>query len=185
MATADDIEAMRDVERDAGRRFLGFPADTGLHEIAADDPPEAEVLAAHIDNDAAWVVTDAGEVVAYAVASMIDDDAHLDQVSVRMSHQGRGIGTILVEVVCDWASSLDFEAVSLTTFRDVPFNGPFYAARVRRGGRGPLRRRTAVVARPRALSGPRRAAADRDAPDAGVTSASRRAAGQPGTIRAI
>ncbi|MCB1001852.1 MAG: GNAT family N-acetyltransferase [Acidimicrobiales bacterium] len=129
VATADDIEAMRDVERDAGRRFLGFPADTGLHEIAADDPPEAEVLAAHIDNDAAWVVTDAGEVVAYAVASMIDDDAHLDQVSVRMSHQGRGIGTILVEVVCDWASSLDFEAVSLTTFRDVPFNGPFYAAR--------------------------------------------------------
>lgn len=128
LATAADLEAMRDVERDAGRRFLEFPVDTGLHEIAEDDPPAIDVLEAYLDNDAAWVVTHDvdGSVVAYAVASMIDDDAHLDQVSVRCDHQGRGLGTVLVETVCDWATELDFEAITLTTFRDVPFNGPYY-----------------------------------------------------------
>ncbi len=128
LATAGDLEAMRDVERDAGRRFLVFPADTGLHEIADDDPPAIDVLEAYLDNDAAWVVTDDtdGSVVAYAVASMMDDDAHLDQVSVRCAHQGRGLGTALVQTVCDWATDLAFEAITLTTFRDVPFNGPYY-----------------------------------------------------------
>lgn len=128
LATADDLEAMRDVERDAGRRFLEFPADTGLHEIADDDPPALDVLAAYLDNDAAWVVTDDadGSVVGYAVASMIDDDAHLDQVSVRCGHQGRGLGTALIGAACDWAIDLAFEAITLTTFRDVPFNGPYY-----------------------------------------------------------
>ncbi len=128
LAAAGDLEAMRDVECDAGRRFLELPAATGLHEIADDDPPAVEVLAASLDNDAAWVVTDHEGVVAYAVASMIDDDAHLDQVSVRIAHQGRGLGTALVEAVCEWARELSFEAVTLTTFRDVTFNGPFYAS---------------------------------------------------------
>lgn len=126
LATADDLEAMRDVERDAGRRFLEFPEDTGLHEIADDDPPALDVLAAYLDNEAAWVVTDTGAVVGYAVASMIDDDAHLDQVSVRTAHQRRGVGTALVETVCDWARDLGFDAITLTTFRDVEFNGPYY-----------------------------------------------------------
>ncbi|MFN8021850.1 MAG: GNAT family N-acetyltransferase [Acidimicrobiales bacterium] len=127
LATTADIEAMRDVERDAGRRFLEFPAETKLHEIADDDPPAADVLEAHIDNEAAWVVVDALDaVVGYAVASMIDDDAHLDQVSVRCDHQGHGIGTALIDEVCRWAASLDFGAITLTTFRDVPFNGPYY-----------------------------------------------------------
>jgi hypothetical protein len=29
--------------------------------------------------------------------------------------------------VCDWAGANGYPAVTLTTFRDVPWNGPFYA----------------------------------------------------------
>jgi hypothetical protein len=33
---------------------------------------------------------------------------------------------MLVGSVCDWSRSHGFDAVTLTTFRDVPWNGPFY-----------------------------------------------------------
>ncbi len=129
LARAEDIEAMRDVEVDAGRRFRDLPAETGLAEIADDEPPAPEVLAGHIDSNSGWVVTDpaAGDlVVAYAVMSMMDDDAHLDQVSVRSAYERRGIGTALIEMACRSAIELGFDAITLTTFRDVPFNGPYY-----------------------------------------------------------
>ena len=128
-ATAADVEAMREVEIDAGDRFRVFPPELGFDEIADDEPPAPEVLLGHVDSDSGWVVVDTANgdlVVGYAVASMMDDDAHLDQVSVRGAYQGRGIGTALLETVADWASELGFDAITLTTFRDVEFNGPYY-----------------------------------------------------------
>ncbi len=132
LATVADIEAMREVEVDAGRRFREFPPELGLAEIADDEPPAVEVLMANIDNESSWVVTDPASndaVVGYALASMMDDDAHLDQVSVRGAYECRGIGGALVDRVCSWAAELGFDAITLTTFRDVPFNGPYYERR--------------------------------------------------------
>ena len=40
-------------------------------------------------------------------------------------HQGRG--RALVEAVCSWAAANGYPAVTLTTFRDVPWNAPFYS----------------------------------------------------------
>src|SRR5262249_25990398 len=37
-----------------------------------------------------------------------------------------GIGRRLVDTVCDWAKAQGFSAITLSTFRDVPWNGPFY-----------------------------------------------------------
>jgi len=45
---------------------------------------------------------------------------------VRGAYGRRGIGGALVDRVCSWAAELGFEAITLTTFRDVPFNGPYY-----------------------------------------------------------
>jgi len=139
LASVDDVEEMRDVEVDAGRRFRDFPVDMRLDEIADDDPPAADVLLAHIGNATAWVVVDATTtqsgttaddarpVVGYALASMMDGEAHLDQVSVLDSAGRQGIGTALVHAACRWATAQAFTSITLTTFRDVPFNGPYYA----------------------------------------------------------
>jgi ribosomal protein S18 acetylase RimI-like enzyme len=131
-ATAADVEAMREVEIDAGDRFRVFPPELGFDEIADDEPPAPEVLLGHVDSDSGWVVVDPANgdlVVGYAVASMMDDDAHLDQVSVRGAYERRGIGTALLDTVFAWATELGFEAITLTTFRDVSFNGPYYERR--------------------------------------------------------
>jgi GNAT superfamily N-acetyltransferase len=37
-----------------------------------------------------------------------------------------GIGRRLVAAVCEWASRRGWSRVTLTTFRDVPWNMPFY-----------------------------------------------------------
>jgi GNAT superfamily N-acetyltransferase len=53
--------------------------------------------------------------------------AHLEEVDVHPSHGRLGLGRRLVQTVCAWATSHGFDAVTLSTFRDVPWNMPFYA----------------------------------------------------------
>ena len=38
----------------------------------------------------------------------------------------RGIGRALVEASCGWAEQAGYRSVTLCTYRDVPWNGPFY-----------------------------------------------------------
>jgi predicted N-acetyltransferase YhbS len=52
---------------------------------------------------------------------------HLEELDVHPDHGWRRLGTRLVRTVCEWASVRGYRAVTLTTFRDVPWNVPFYA----------------------------------------------------------
>ena len=45
------------------------------------------------------------------------------------SHARRGLGSELLEAVCAWGRAAGLPAVTLSTFRDVPWNGPFYQQR--------------------------------------------------------
>ena len=58
---------------------------------------------------------------------LADDLPHLDEIDVEPAHGRRGIGAALVRTVCDWASASGYPLLTLTTFRDVPWNLPFYA----------------------------------------------------------
>lgn len=41
-------------------------------------------------------------------------------------HGRRGIGGALVGSVCDWARASGIASVTLTTYREIPWNEPFY-----------------------------------------------------------
>ena len=56
----------------------------------------------------------------------MDDECHIAQVSVLPSHGGRGIGRALIEKAIDIATVSGLESVTLTTFRDVQWNAPYY-----------------------------------------------------------
>ena len=43
-------------------------------------------------------------------------------------HAGRGIGRALLRAGCDWAAARGYPELTLATYRDVPWNGPFYAS---------------------------------------------------------
>jgi ribosomal protein S18 acetylase RimI-like enzyme len=119
-----DVDAMQRIEIDAGRRF----ADVGLTSIAEDEPMAGDVLLDRIAAGRAWLAVDGerGEAVGFAVASVVDGAGHLDEVAVALDAGGQGIGTALIEQVLQWAAGLGLEAVTLTTFSEIAWNGPLY-----------------------------------------------------------
>jgi len=60
---------------------------------------------------------------------LVDGHAHLEQLSVVPEAGQQGIGTALIDAVVAWAGARGDVEVTLTTFRDVPFNAPLYAKR--------------------------------------------------------
>jgi GNAT superfamily N-acetyltransferase len=74
-----------------------------------------------------WVALAGEEPVGFAhVRILARGTAHLEELDVHPSHGHRGLGTRLVVVVLEWAVECRFCEVTLTTFRDVPWNMPFY-----------------------------------------------------------
>ncbi|HEX4434505.1 MAG TPA: GNAT family N-acetyltransferase [Acidimicrobiales bacterium] len=78
---------------------------------------------------AALVVLVAGDpAVGLCRIDDIDGAAHLEQLSVQPDHGGQGIGRALLRAACDWATAHTFTDLTLATYRDIPWNGPFYAS---------------------------------------------------------
>lgn len=122
-ARAADYAALQDIERRAGERFR----EIGLPHIADHDPYSDDELAAA---EAVLVaLDDTGAPAGYAMVGLVDGHAHLAQLSVVPEHGGHGIGTALLDAVVGWAQDRGDSQVTLTTFRDVSFNAPFYAQR--------------------------------------------------------
>ncbi len=118
-----DVVRLQEIELDAGERFR----QVGLASIADDAPPSAELLAGHIDSATVWIARDGdGHAVGYVTASIVDNEAHLDQISVIGAAAGHRVGRHLLDVVLDWARASGMDSITLTTFRDVPWNGPYY-----------------------------------------------------------
>ncbi len=57
----------------------------------------------------------------------LDGHAHLEQISVLPSVGRQGIGTALVRAAVAEAADRGFDAVTLCTYADLPWNGPYYA----------------------------------------------------------
>lgn len=95
----------------------------------ADAPiPDVGFLRALMTGHDTWVaVLASGAPAGFAVAGPLGHGLHLRELSVDPAHGRRGLGTALVETVIAAAREQGFAGVSLTTFRDVPFNAPFYA----------------------------------------------------------
>ncbi|RDI49584.1 GNAT family N-acetyltransferase [Nocardia mexicana] len=122
-ATEDELPILRDIERAAGKPF----AEIGMTSVAEDEPPPTEHLRAFARADRAWVYADASDTpIAYLIAEPVDGCAHIEQISVHPDHAGRGIGRQLIEHLAAWAVTRDLPALTLTTFTEVPWNGPYY-----------------------------------------------------------
>src|SRR4051812_10718368 len=75
-----------------------------------------------------WVARADDVPVGFAHVKLLEPNVvHLDELDVHPEHGRRGVGRRLVMTVCDWAATRGYAAVSLSTFRDPPWNMPFYA----------------------------------------------------------
>jgi GNAT superfamily N-acetyltransferase len=124
LARADDFPTLQQIEIEAGRAF----ADIGMEAVSSHDPFSDAELAAYESAGHAWVAVIEGSDLpaAYLVAEMVGGNVHIEQVSVDPRFGRRGIGRALIEHVASWARDRAVPALTLTTFRDVAWNGPYY-----------------------------------------------------------
>ncbi|WP_058912114.1 GNAT family N-acetyltransferase [Entomohabitans teleogrylli] len=123
-ATLQDVPLLCDIERSAGQAFLSIPA---LAWIADDEIQSQECHREFIRRRLAWVATDdQNRPIGFINASPQGDALYIEELSVRHERQGQGIGRRLVEQVIAHARRHGFRGLTLTTFRQVPWNAPFY-----------------------------------------------------------
>ncbi|MET8306384.1 GNAT family N-acetyltransferase [Micromonospora sp. NPDC005173] len=119
----DELEVLRDIERAAGQCFR----DVGMPEIADDEPLPVGVLSGYQRAGRGWVAVDrADRPVAYLITDHVDGNLHVEQVSVHPDHARRGVGRALLEHAADRAMAGGVLALTLATFAEVPWNGPYY-----------------------------------------------------------
>jgi GNAT superfamily N-acetyltransferase len=113
------------IERSAGTLFAGLPKLSHL----ADGPVIA--LAEHrwfLEDGWTWVAEDpAGTIAGFLCAERLAGNLHVSELSVHRTAQGQGLGRALLEAAIDHARQAGAPAVTLTTFREVAWNAPFYA----------------------------------------------------------
>lgn len=121
-----DIPAIIDVDLAAGQLFK----QTGLlqPDALADHVPEdiLKLAVQHGHLDVARIPGDG--LVGFTLVSRHGRELYLDQVSVSPVHGQQGIGRRLVQHVLTKASELGLVSVTLSTFRGIPWNEPFYAS---------------------------------------------------------
>ena len=123
VARPDDLALLLAIEQAAGQPFRSLDMDL----VADDDPGTVEELARYAECGRAFVSVDAHDrPVGYLLLAVVDGAAHVDQVSVHPDHARQGIGRALIEHAVAWARSQGLTAVTLTTFVEVPWNGPYY-----------------------------------------------------------
>ena len=123
-ARRSDFPRLSAIEIAAGELFRAVSMD----RIADDGPPDLERLAARIDEGLAWVdVGDDDVARAYLVASSHPTTAHIEQLSVHPSHARKRLGAGLIEHLERCAARRGIGRLTLTTFREVPWNAPYYA----------------------------------------------------------
>ncbi|MDP3855094.1 GNAT family N-acetyltransferase [Phenylobacterium sp.] len=117
-----DIEPVRAIERASASRFLG----TDRAWLADDDPTDAETLGERVGAGGLLVACDGDRPVAFIMFREAEGSGYIEQVDVLPSHERRGIGARLIDAVADAARTRGWSALTLSTFKDVPFNAPYY-----------------------------------------------------------
>ncbi|WP_232467662.1 GNAT family N-acetyltransferase [Bordetella genomosp. 9] len=131
LATPQDLDKLACIERSAASVFR----DAGLAWVADSGTMDREALAAMCAGNTLWVAavqgnipaTNGDEPVGFLGAHPLDGQFYIAEVSVARAHQRKGIGARLIKAAIDHAARAGFPAATLTTYRDLPWNGPYYA----------------------------------------------------------
>ena len=122
----DDIPALIAVDKAASALFgpTGLLSEDALDEHVPADVFETEMPLGNVfvaRNQHRWPV-------GFALIRPRGNGLYLDQVSVHPDHGQKGIGRALVIRVLTEAEIRKLPHVSLSTFRTVPWKGPFYGS---------------------------------------------------------
>jgi GNAT superfamily N-acetyltransferase len=118
-ARPDDLAALPVIEHAAAAHFRTTP-----YAYLADEPLSDE---ADLNHEYVWVAVEQADLpIAFAIVHLLAEAVHLHELDVHPDYARQGLGRQLVATVADWARARGATALTLTTFADVPWNGPYY-----------------------------------------------------------
>lgn len=122
----DEIRLLPQIENAADRRY----ARAGLTWVIDMPPASMASLEKGRRRGMLWVAASpSNRVTGFALMKLVGGKAWLDQLSVLDTWQRRGYGTALIDRTAATARALGFDVLHLSTYRDVPWNGPYYGRR--------------------------------------------------------
>jgi len=121
---SSDIPALANVERSAAEIFR-----TANLDFLVDNPTvDPYLLVAMANANHLWIAADKfDQPIGFAGGEFLDGNFHIVEVSVARDSQGMGIGKALMAAMVEQIRWEGFKAMTLTTFRDLPWNAPWYA----------------------------------------------------------
>jgi GNAT superfamily N-acetyltransferase len=126
LARPDHLSRLPAIELAAATLFRDFPPAAPV----LDDHTPLDVLQDAQQRQNLWVALADEVPVGFAMALLIArDHPHLQEMDVHPDHGRRGVGSALLGAVSAWATRNGYRQLTLTTFRGVAWNMPFYARR--------------------------------------------------------
>ncbi len=122
-ASVNHISSLPSIERSAAELF-GDAVPAELLEHVTD---EATLLDSQRSGTLWVALGQDDEPVGFARVVAAGARVHLAELDVIPAHGRRGVGTSLIRAVEVWACSRRSSQITLTTYRDLPWNAPFYA----------------------------------------------------------
>lgn len=124
-ALLSDIRQLIAIEQSAAQAFLRLPE---LAWLASAQGLDEKAHKAFIDHQGCWLAEDdQGTALGFVCVSLEDHALHIHELSVRLQAQGQGIGRQLLDQACAVARHRGARELTLSTFAQVAWNGPFYA----------------------------------------------------------
>lgn len=119
----NDLTILNNIESEASKLFQHTKYGLEMDQ----KPLSIDLLRRQSDNSLVWVAVDEQDrPVGFAVVMIFDNNAHLHELSVHPNHGRKGLGTRLTKKVIQFAHKSGLDGVTLSTFRDVDWNAPFY-----------------------------------------------------------
>ena len=122
--TLAETAALPALERSGGQRFLFIPE---LAWIADDQIISADQHRAFVAAGMSWLAQGDEHPGGFLVAETLGSSLFIAELSLHLEWQGKGIGRRLIGYVAEQAREKGYTSLTLTTFRDVPWNAPLYS----------------------------------------------------------
>lgn len=122
-ARPDEAGLLREIERAAAQAFIavGYPA------LAAGEPTAAgEFRAAAAEDMLAVAVDHDDRPAGFLLAAELDTCLYVQELDVHPEHAGHRLAVRLFAAADAMARQRHLRALTLTTFRQVPWNAPYY-----------------------------------------------------------
>lgn len=123
--SAADAATCREIERSTSAQFR----DSVHPEVDDMETRPASAFHGPAAAGALLVAEREGAVIGFALMIHEGDVAHIEELDVAREFQGQGVGSMLLDAATSWGRERGARRLTLTTFRHVPWNEPYYRRR--------------------------------------------------------